>query len=272
MSTDLETASAAAVDLAREGLYRFLAAALRDPRSESGQMLGDPQSQRLVCDAADLLRSEAEDTPLPLGFGEMPVEALDARPLCGLLSPDPSPLAPYFLCREFDRVFGLTPPRECPPFETEFHRNGEPFFCAQQMADIAGFYRAFGLEPSRLLSGRPDHLVLELEFMAFVLMKKRLALAAAEQDPALAEHVLVCDEAQGKFFTDHLAWWVPLFATGLRRRAGDGFFVAVGELLAAFMPLERQRFGAPAPRLPMEAPVTAPPEEPSGCAGCEGAS
>lgn len=270
MSAELEIADATAIDLAREGLYRFLAAILRDPRCETGAMLLDAANQELVCQAAELLRSEAEETPVSLGFGELPIASLDARPLCSLLA-----AGLELLCREFDRVFGLTPPRECPPFETEFYQHGEPFFCSQQMADIAGFYRAFGLEPSRFLSGRPDHLVLELEFMAFVIMKKRLAQAAAEQDPAMLEQVEVCEQAQGKFFTDHLAWWVPLFTTGLRRRAGEGIFVVVGELLAAFMPQERRRFGAPAPRLPM---ATAKPPEPeeseeaSGCAGCDAAT
>ena len=121
---------------------------------------------------------------------------------------------------EYDRVFGLVVPKECPPYETEYHPTQETFVRSQQMADIAGFYRAFGIEPAQSSPERPDHLALELEFMAFLLTKKRLALAAVELDPEAAEQVSICDRAQRDFFRDHLAWWVPSFAAGLRRKAG----------------------------------------------------
>ena len=74
--------------------------------------------------------------------------------------------------------FGLVLTRECPPYETEYHPSSEPFFRSQEMADVAGFYRAFGLETAQAARERPDYLGLELEFMAFLLLKKRLALAA----------------------------------------------------------------------------------------------
>ena len=50
------------------------------------------------------------------------------------------------LTAEYDRVFGLVPCKECPPFETEYHRGTEPFFRAQQLADVAG-------EARRLVDG-----------------------------------------------------------------------------------------------------------------------
>jgi nitrate reductase assembly molybdenum cofactor insertion protein NarJ len=56
---------------------------------------------------------------------------------------------------EYDRVFGLASLVACPPYEAEFHAAGETFFRSQQMADIAGFYAAFGLEASRNAGERP---------------------------------------------------------------------------------------------------------------------
>jgi TorA maturation chaperone TorD len=255
MPTTEPAAEAAAVDLARECLYRFLAAALTDPLADPAALLADPASRRLAAHAADLLREEGRASPAALGFGELPAEDLDLAPLLALAA---RPRAER--TAEYDRVFGLVPSRECPPYETEYHAAAEPFFRAQQLADVAGFYRAFGLEPTRGRPERPDHIALELEFMAFLLAKKRLA--------ADADQVVVCAEAEAAFFRDHLAWWVPSFATGLRRKAEGGLYTAVAQVLAALMPGERSRYGVPPPRVPLRATLIEPPEQQAGCAGC----
>jgi TorA maturation chaperone TorD len=167
---------------------------------------------------------------------------------------------------EYDRVFGLVVARECPPYETEYHPTSETFFRSQQLADIAGFYRAFGLEGSRSQPERVDHLALELEFMAFLLLKKRLA--EGSDNPDAPEQACVCDQAQQLFLKDHLAWWVPSFATGLRRKAGKGFYAALGGFLAAFIAGERIRFHVDPPRFPLQPALIERPEEQSGCAAC----
>ncbi|HKI32869.1 MAG TPA: molecular chaperone TorD family protein [Gemmataceae bacterium] len=256
-------ADLAAIDLARECLYRFLAVALTDPAADAWPLLLDADSQRLAAEAAGLLRDEAAAAPAALGFGELPPDGLDLAPL---LAESRRPRAE--LTAEYDRVFGLVPSPECLPYETEYHATAEPFFRAQQLADVAGFYRAFGLEPSRGWPERPDHLALELEFLALLLAKKRLASAGAEDDNEAAARARVCAEAEDAFFRDHLAWWVPSFATGLRRKAGQGFYAALGQALAALMPAERARFGVAPPRVPLQAVLIERPEEQAGCAGC----
>jgi TorA maturation chaperone TorD len=256
-STEL-AAAAEAVDLARECLYRFLAAALRDPYAEDWPLVLEAESQCLAREAVDLLRTEASTQSVQLGFGELPAQQLDLRPLLGELR---KPLAE--LRAEYDRVFGLVVARECPPYETEYHPTSETFFRSQQLADIAGFYRAFGLEASRTQPERVDHLALELEFMAFLLLKKRLASTANA-----AEQTCICDQAQELFLKDHLAWWVPSFATGLRRKAGEGFYAALGSLLAAFLATERARFQVDPPRLPLQPALIERPEEQSACTAC----
>jgi TorA maturation chaperone TorD len=252
-----------AIDLARECLYRFLAAALTDPRADGWALVLDPDSGSVAAYAAELLRDEAVAEPAALGFGELPPGDLDLAPLLAELGRPRDEQA-----TEYDRVFGLVPSPECPPYETEYHANAEPFFRAQQLADVAGFYRAFGLAPSRGSPERPDHLALELEFTAFLLLKKRLAARAADGDNGSADRVQVCADAEAAFFRDHLAWWVPSFATGLRRKAGDGPYAALGRVLAALMPIERLRYGVASPRLPLRAASIEPPEEQAGCAAC----
>jgi TorA maturation chaperone TorD len=257
---------AEAADLAREALYRFLAAALADPQAGNWERLLQADSRRSACAAAGLLREEAAGVPVPLALGELPPAALTLEPLCAWLEGPENRL-----CEEYQRVFGLIAARECPPYETEYQPNTEPFFRTQQMADVAGFYRAFGLGHARSAADRPDHAALELEFMAYLLTKKRLARAGADGDPEAAARAEVCDDAARSFFRDHLAWWLPAFAAGLRRRAGGGFFAELGRVLAAFVPSERRRLGVDTPSLPGPPQPREAPEEPAGCAGCSAA-
>jgi TorA maturation chaperone TorD len=256
-----------AVLVARECLYRFLAAALSDPYTDRFGPVLDAGNQELAGAAADLLRAERGELSAPLGMGELPASHLDLAPLRAELG---RPLAE--LRAEYDRVFGLVQSRECPPYETEYHSSTEPFFRTQQLADVAGFYRAFGLQTARAAPERPDHVALELEFMALLALKERLALESSAASPDAAEQAAVCSEAQKTFCGDHLAWWVPSFAMGLRRKAGEGFFAALGNVLAAFVAAERVGFGLPAPRLPLQPALIERPEEQSGCLSCVGQS
>jgi putative dimethyl sulfoxide reductase chaperone len=253
----------AAIDLARECLYRFLATVAAGPYAEGWTRLDESDTRQLVVDAANLIRGEVAAEAFPLGYGERSADELDCAELLAELQ---KPLAQ--LRADFDRVFGLVTPRECPPYETEYHPNSETFFRSQQMADIAGFYHAFGIEPAHAHPERPDHLALELEFMAFLQTKQRLAFAASKEDPTAADQAEVCELAAKSFFRDHLAWWVPTFATGLMRKAGAGYNAAFARLLAAFIPVERQNLGVEAPFELVQPDLIERPEEQSGCATC----
>ncbi len=257
------TVEAAALDLARESLYGFLAAALADPHTRTWRLVLQPKNQDLARESADYLRDEMAVQASALGPGELPLEHLDLRPLLHDLG---RPI--WEIGADYDRIFGLLTCRECPPYETEYHPTSEAFFRAQQLADVAGFYRAFGVKPARATPERPDHISLELEFMAFVLLKKRLALGS--QDPERWERVDVCDDVQRRFFEEHLAWWVPAFATGLLRKAGAGLYASLARIVAAFIAAERGHFELPPPRRPIQVTRIERPEEQAGCAGCVG--
>jgi hypothetical protein len=54
----------------------------------------------------------------------------------------------------------------------------------------------------------------------------------------------------------------------LCRKAEDGFYTAVGEVLAALLPIERAQHHVSAPRLPLQPAMIEQLEEQSGRAGC----
>jgi hypothetical protein len=116
-----------------------------------------------------------------------------------------------------------------------------------EMADIAGFYRAFGFENGGLIRERPDYLSTELEFMHTLTLKEVYAREAGEQ-----EHLEVCVDAQRKFLQDHLACWLPLFAKRLTQAAVDGVYAELTNLATAFVAADavgwtpdRNRFALP---------------------------
>ena len=136
---------------------------------------------------------------------------------------------------EHRRVFGLTGSL-C--YETECGLPHE-FRQSQEMADIAGFYRAFGFDTGGEVRERPDHIAAELEFMHVLAIKEAWAA-----ESGVSERVEVCADAGRKFIQDHLGRWVGLLAQALEASAGGGPYVALGRLAASFVRADAERLGA----------------------------
>ena len=244
--------------VARQLLYRFAALTLADPRCGTWERLSDPVTVRLVNEAAEFIRSEPAAEARALGLGERPLVDLDPALVLARL-----PASAETFNAAYEQTFGLLVSGNCPPYETEYINSKFTFQRSQGLADIAGFYGAFGLEPSTSHPERHDHLALELEFMAFLL---GLELAAVEGDNAdRIERSTICRDAQRKFLVEHVAWWVPTFARLLSLQDPGGFYDAVSQFLAALVAAERALVGIPAP-LGQVAPSTV--ERPEECAGC----
>jgi TorA maturation chaperone TorD len=254
----LEGVAIDALEIARECVYRFLSACATDPHSPGWDRVRDRETRALVVAAMDVVREEAEGRPIETARGERGPDTLDLRPLVDALD------APLEALRsQHDHVVGLVSSREFPPYETEYDREGDPFQGAQQLADIAGFYQDFGLRPARNPAERPDHIAIELEFVALLLTKKRLA----EHD---AERSAVCALAIRDFVADHLCWWAPTFAAGIAQRAGASYLGPFATALSGFIAAERAFLEIPAPqRFPMpRIQVITDPEDESECGSC----
>ena len=220
-----------ALAVARGHIYAFLSAALADPVRNHFEIALDRRVQTVVVVAGELLGSEAPEE-IDLGPGERAPQKLDLLPVVEALQKPRNEIA-----RQHQDLFGLLIGKTAPPYETEYCHQTLTFYRAQQLADIAGFYRAFGLEQSREEAERQDHISVELEFMAHLIEKQLFASACSE--PPLREKAAVCWEAQKKFFEAHLVWWVPAFAELLRRESAGGLYAAIAQALACLIPCER---------------------------------
>jgi TorA maturation chaperone TorD len=251
-----------AVNLAQQALYRFTALALLDPRAGAWEQLDALLLSTLFEDAAEIVRGDSAAWPARLGPGELPAAELNPTSVLSAL-----PKTADELNRQYEAAFGLLVSSACPPYETEYVNGKFAVQRAQTLADINGFYNAFGLKPSTAHPERCDHIVLQLEFMAFLF---GLELQAAEDDSAAREErIRICRAARERFFREHLAWWAPAFARLLARKAGDSFYGRAARLLSALLTTQRARDGLPAPQ---GAPWPSTLERPEECEGCALAS
>ena len=161
------------------------------------------------------------------------------------------------------RAFGVTGSL-C--YETEYGLPHE-FRQAQELADIAGFYRAFGFTFEGKIHERPDFLASELEFMHILALKEAYAIEARRSDQAE-----ICVEAERKFLQDHLGRWIGLFAERFTSAdAEDSPYRNLAQWLVAFINADADRVGArpERPRLTEVWPTPLGPDY--SCDGCAAA-
>jgi DMSO reductase family type II enzyme chaperone len=173
--------------------------------------------------------------------------------------PQVAPLGLVELQNEHRHTFGLAGSL-C--YETEYGLAHE-FRQSQEMADINGFYRAFGFTIGGPVRERPDHVSVELEFMSVLALKEAYA---AKQ--GIVEHEEVCVEAQRKFLADHLGPWFGLFAQSLAQNATGQTYPALTEFAVAFIEADAARLGLTLERLPLETVQHTPFDPNFSCADC----
>lgn len=222
-----------ACDVARRDLYSFISAAALPPSDRAFELIRDAQFRNAFCGAVNLMRVSPSFHPPSLG----PVEI------------HPSEFSPEDLARSADDsigqtyevLFGIGISKDYPPYEVEYCSNPDTTYRSQQLADVAGFYRAFGLDRAEDAHDRADHLASEAEFMAILITRTIYARTQGLD----SGHIEVCLDAQRQFFKDHLGWWLAPFGIALEKRAGRGFYAEFANLLRAFVAAERAVFGLP---------------------------
>lgn len=126
---------------------------------------------------------------------------------------------------------------------------------AVELADIGGFYTAFGLEPSRSNPELPDHIAAELEFYSLLLAKEAWRGARG-----WSGRRAVVRGARRKFLEAHLGRWVESLAREIARHEAAAPYRTLGRLLetavadeAKRMRRRPDRLGGPLPRDFMQA-------------------
>lgn len=130
-----------------------------------------------------------------------------------------------------ERLFA---PDAVSPYESSIEL--DPFRQARQMADVAGFYGAFGAQAHGPAADRPDHAGTEIEFLAFLALRRLQAGDAGDGD-----EVARCAEIEASFLSSHAGRWLPPFFRALEASAEDGYHRALGRLGAAVIDGELAR-------------------------------
>ncbi|MCH8801564.1 MAG: molecular chaperone TorD family protein [Chloroflexi bacterium] len=157
--------------------------------------------------------------------------------------------------QEYVSVFGHSIASDCSLYEAEY-ANAEVFQKSGSLADLNGFYAAFGVKPNPELKDRLDHIGVELEFMQLLTIKE----AYAHLNGHGSDKAAVCRQAQANFLANHLAHWVKTLARRLSQKTGGrGIYSSLGQLIDLQIDWEMNILGLEMP--PVSLASTTEPEE-----------
>ena len=210
--------AASEIDLAycRAAIYSAMVLGFQPPTDETLRRLLARDSKSSLTQAASMLYPTREPNLI------CKIEAL----------PDAEEADRSSLATRYRLFFGHTARGQIPPYETEYG-NEALFQQPQELGDLMGFYRAFGLVLKSEKHERPDHVSCECEFLMFLALKEAYAL---EQDNR--EMLSETRKAEKLFLRDHLGRFLPTFVTQLTREDSSGFYSTLGELCLRFVAAE----------------------------------
>jgi TorA maturation chaperone TorD len=117
------------------------------------------------------------------------------------------------------------------PYES-FYRREDGMIEAGLANPLVQFYRTYGfeadLESARALS--PDHLGIELEFMAALAQREQEALKEGQQGYAAVIHGI-----QARFLREHLLAWAPVYLLAAQRNAKTVLYRDGAEAVLEFL-------------------------------------
>ncbi len=202
------TAAAAEQAFARAVLYRFLSLGFSYPFEEVYADLGRAAEAALV--AAPLVSPEV---------------AHAAREAVANVRAN----GPGGLAAQYQALFTFSASPDCPLNECAYSAK-HVYQEVQELADISGFYRAFGVE---IEGERSDDLTAELEFSFLLAIKEGYA-----REQKRREDAAVCRDARRTFLHDHLGRWAENIGRRVEVLAPDTAYAAFGRLLAIFTSAE----------------------------------
>ena len=134
---------------------------------------------------------------------------------------------------EFVDIFGHTLSKEITPYALEHLKNSDVFFRTQKLADLNGFYKAFGMEVESI--ERADHISTQTEFISLLLLKELIA-----KENNLFEEKEICEKALIDFQNEQFLDWVEIFSENMINYVDEEFYKLVGQFLNSF--IEEEKF------------------------------
>lgn len=132
------------------------------------------------------------------------------------------------LTSEYDKLFRT---KEIWLYTTEYLAKNE-FQRSNYLADIMGFYRAFGVEPDK---DRPDSLSGEFEFMHYLIFK----LIHAGKGKDAKDKAYVCIDAQKKFFSEYLYPAAKKISEAICKQSEKSFYKDMASEMLEFLESEK---------------------------------
>lgn len=110
------------------------------------------------------------------------------------------------------------------------------FSMTEKLADVAGFYEAWGYEITPGLGQRCDFAGVELEFTSLLLLKQAYA-----EENGWSDETVIASEAARKFIGDHVVNWMLMLSDRMYGlTGGEGIIGAGGAVLRHLMEMETE--------------------------------
>jgi TorA maturation chaperone TorD len=140
---------------------------------------------------------------------------------------------------DFTRLFVGPYRLPAPPYESVY-TSPERLVMQEAAWQVRQEYARAGLQVRKQDSPPPDHVGLELHFMAFLCRQTLRALQAGE--PSAAEGLL---RSQKEFFERHLVRWLPRFCEDVLKSAQTDLYRGAALVLRGFLALEEELLQEP---------------------------
>lgn len=164
-----------------------------------------------------------------------PFSALnEGRSLLRIVAEYPQPTR--LLCRElaleYNRLFVGPDTLPCPPYESAYC-DGRTVMGPSALA-VRQAYQAAQLSATRAVPGPPDHIAIELAFMAELCSRQLRALVDG-CEPAVRQSLA----AQRRFLEEHLGRWAAPFGQDVRAATRCAFYRGAAAVLPVWISLDR---------------------------------
>lgn len=219
----------AMIDNLRTGAYEVLALGFRRPAPAQVEALAGEGTRQLLSDVADLLIVPQSIQWQQLGQFCEDVETRGAEAVAAEL------------LVEYNRLFLGPGTLLCPPYGS-IYLDGTVM--GPSTLDVVRRYRGEGLKADASWKEPPDHIALEIAFMAALAARYHHAALSSAQPEALT-----LLRAQHDFLSRHLGHWGPQFAEKLAENASLPLYRFLASFLSSWLPtdaeLVRAAIGAP---------------------------